>query len=62
MNCLQIIMKNGYAFVEFVDYRDADDAVHDLNGQDLQGERCVVVTVRYLYAIILQYNLVCRCS
>ena len=24
---------------EFDDYRDADDAVHDLNGRELLGER-----------------------
>ena len=26
-------------FQEFDDYRDADDAVHDLNGRELLGER-----------------------
>ncbi len=36
---VEVIMKNGYAFVEFQDYRDADDAAHDLNGRDLLGER-----------------------
>ncbi|OZC10050.1 hypothetical protein X798_02898 [Onchocerca flexuosa] len=28
----EILLKNGYAFVEFSDRRDAEDAVHDLNG------------------------------
>ena len=35
----EISLKNGYGFVEFDDYRDADDAVHDLDGKDLAGMR-----------------------
>jgi len=35
-------MKNGYAFLEFREFRDADDAVHDLNGRELKGERVTV--------------------
>lgn len=35
----EISLKNGYAFVEFDDYRDADDAVYELNGKDLNGDR-----------------------
>lgn len=31
-----------YGFVEFDDPRDADDAVYDLNGKDLCGERVIV--------------------
>lgn len=34
-----ILLKNGYGFVEFEDYRDADDAVYELNGKELLGER-----------------------
>ncbi|XP_032236011.2 serine-arginine protein 55 isoform X2 [Nematostella vectensis] len=37
-----ISLKRGYGFVEFDDHRDAEDAVHDLNGRDLIGERVVV--------------------
>lgn len=36
-----ILIKNGYGFVEFEDYRDADDAVYELNGKELMGERSV---------------------
>uniref|UniRef100_F1KYU8 Serine/arginine-rich splicing factor 4 n=1 Tax=Ascaris suum TaxID=6253 RepID=F1KYU8_ASCSU len=38
----EVLMKNGYAFVEFTDYRDADDAVRDLNGRSLFGDRVIV--------------------
>ncbi|KAK0394420.1 hypothetical protein QR680_000725 [Steinernema hermaphroditum] len=31
----EILMKNGYAFVEFSDVRDAEDAIHDLNGKTI---------------------------
>merc|ERR1712029_997616 len=42
-----IFIKNGkYGFCEFDDYRDADDAVHDLNGKDLHGSRVVVEHAR----------------
>lgn len=30
-------------FQEFEDYRDADDAVYELNGKDLCGERLVTI-------------------
>lgn len=35
----EILLKNGYAFVEFSERRDAEDAVHDLNGRTILGER-----------------------
>lgn len=35
----EISLKNGYCFVEFEDYRDADDAVYECNGKDVLGER-----------------------
>lgn len=37
-----IMLKNGFGFVELEDYRDADDAIHDLNGKLLCGERVVL--------------------
>jgi len=38
----EISIKNGYAFVDFDDRRDADDAVYDLHGVDFMGERVSV--------------------
>ncbi|CAL8369497.1 unnamed protein product [Lota lota] len=43
---MEIDLKNGYGFVEFDDNRDADDAVYELNGKDLCGERVVVEHAR----------------
>ncbi|XP_054715656.1 serine/arginine-rich splicing factor 4-like [Uloborus diversus] len=42
----EILIKNGFGFVEFDDYRDADDAVYELNGKDLLGERIHVEIAR----------------
>lgn len=37
----EVLLKRGFAFVELGDPRDADDAVHDLNGRTLLGRRYV---------------------
>eukprot|EP00249_Psilotum_nudum_P016712 c25958_g4_i4 orf=690-1466(+) len=39
-------MKHDYAFVEFSDPRDADDARHYLNGRELDGTRIIVEFAR----------------
>ncbi|KAK7487145.1 hypothetical protein BaRGS_00021640 [Batillaria attramentaria] len=41
-----IMLKNGYGFVEFEDYRDADDAVYELNGKELCNERVIIEHAR----------------
>jgi len=37
-----VIIKNGFAFVEFEEARDAEDAAHYMNGKDLCGEKVIV--------------------
>nr|XP_014282861.1 serine-arginine protein 55-like [Halyomorpha halys] len=41
-----IQLKDGFGFIEFEDHRDADDAVYELNGKELLGERVVVEHAR----------------
>jgi len=40
------LIKQGFGFVEFDDHRDADDAVYDLNGKELLGQRVSVEHAR----------------
>ena len=42
----EILLKNAYGFVEFDEARDAEDAVYDLNGKELCGERVAVEHAR----------------
>ena len=42
----EISLKKGFAFIDFDDYRDADDACYDLNGRDLLGEKVSVEFAR----------------
>lgn len=41
-----IVLKNGFGFVDFDNHRDAEDAVRDLNGKRLLGERVTVELAR----------------
>ncbi|VDD90718.1 unnamed protein product [Enterobius vermicularis] len=45
-----MVLKNGFGFVEFDDPRDADDAVYELNGKELCGERVILEFSRKLPA------------
>lgn len=37
-----IQLKRGYAFIEYEDYRDAEEAIHDMDGRRFEGQRIVV--------------------
>lgn len=41
-NIRNIQLKRGFAFVEYDDYKDAEDAVKDMDGRRFQGDRIVV--------------------
>ncbi|KAE9444736.1 hypothetical protein C3L33_23366, partial [Rhododendron williamsianum] len=47
-------MKRDYAFVEFSDPRDADDARYGLNGRELDGSR---ITVEFAKGVSFSYPL-----
>lgn len=34
--------KRGYAFIEYDDYKDANNAIQDMDGRKLDGQRIVV--------------------
>ncbi|KAI0236326.1 hypothetical protein L0F63_003641 [Massospora cicadina] len=42
----EIHLRSGYGFVEFRDYRDAEDAIYDLHGREFLGERLIVEHAR----------------
>ena len=42
----EIFIKQGYGFVEFENYRDADNAVYDLDGRNLMEKKVRVEHVR----------------
>lgn len=37
-----VLIKSGYAFIEYDNYRDAEDAVKHMDGKTLEGQRIVV--------------------
>ncbi|XP_049824289.1 serine/arginine-rich splicing factor 5 isoform X2 [Aethina tumida] len=42
----EILLKNGYGFIEFESSRDAEDAVYDLDGKKLLGQRISIEKAR----------------
>jgi arginine/serine-rich splicing factor 7 len=49
-------VKHDFAFVEFSDSRDADDARHYLNGKDFDGNRLIVEFARRVGSIQTLYT------
>jgi RNA recognition motif-containing protein len=51
----EILMKSGYAFVEFSQPMSADEAMRELNGEFLFTTRCCFATVicMFLYKLLL---------
>ena len=37
-----IQLKRGYAFIEYDSYRDAEEAIRDMDGKKIEGQRIVV--------------------
>jgi len=37
-----IQLKRGYAFIEYDDYKDAEDAIKDMDGRKFEGNRIIV--------------------
>uniref|UniRef100_T1INY3 RRM domain-containing protein n=1 Tax=Strigamia maritima TaxID=126957 RepID=T1INY3_STRMM len=42
----RIILKKGFGFIQFANHRNADDAIYDLNGRNLFGQRVVMEFAR----------------
>lgn len=38
---------------DFEDYRDADDAVYDLNGKEYMGERYTIRITAYIFSVLV---------
>jgi RNA recognition motif. (a.k.a. RRM, RBD, or RNP domain) len=50
-----ISIKNGYAFIDFDDHRDADDAVYDLHRTEFMGEmvsKIAIVLIEFFFTKI----------
>jgi arginine/serine-rich splicing factor 4/5/6 len=41
-NIKSISLKNGFAFIEYEDYRDADDAIENMDGKTFEGQKLTV--------------------
>lgn len=39
-------LKRGFAFIEYEDYKDAEEAIHQMDGKKLEGQRIVVQAAR----------------
>ena len=39
-------LRKGYAFIEYDDYKDAEDAIHEMDGKKIEGQRIKVQAAR----------------
>ena len=47
---------------EFDDYKDADDAVYEMNHKEFLGERYIVCPSRNLYFVFWRYSMFTVCT
>ena len=52
-NIKNILIKSGYAFIEYDNYKDAEDAVRHMDGKTIEGQRIVV---EHASKLILNYT------
>ena len=46
-------LKRGYAFIEYENYRDADDAIKEMDSRKFDGNRIIVQHSRKIFCLLL---------